>query len=162
MESRNPFSRLKKKVKNRLAGKKSVPDDTGDGAGGTGPKPADPPPPRPAEHIVADNSHHKGGKRHEEGGDQALLVDKSPGPEESGLTPGGEDCEPRVIADEGKSDWKPTASAAAKLLLRGVRDTADAFGPLKSVAGGLCFILENCEVRLLPSSTHDAHGFSRG
>jgi hypothetical protein len=28
-----------------------------------------------------------------------------------------------------------------------VRDAADAFGPLKSVAGGLCFILENCEVR---------------
>ena len=27
-----------------------------------------------------------------------------------------------------------------------MRDTADAFGPLKSVAGGLCFILENCEV----------------
>ena len=37
-------------------------------------------------------------------------------------------------------------SATAKLLLRGVRDTADAFGPLKSVAGGLCFILENYEV----------------
>ena len=36
--------------------------------------------------------------------------------------------------------------ATAKLLLRGVRDTADAFGPLKSVAGGLCFVLENCEV----------------
>ena len=49
-------------------------------------------------------------------------------------------------ADEKKSDWKSTASATAKLLLRGVRDTADAFGPLKSVAGGLCFILENCEV----------------
>ena len=37
-------------------------------------------------------------------------------------------------------------SATAKLLLRGVRDTADAFGPLKSVAGGLCFLLENYEV----------------
>jgi hypothetical protein len=37
-------------------------------------------------------------------------------------------------------------SAAAKLLLRGVNESADAFGPLKSVAGGLCFILENCEV----------------
>ena len=50
------------------------------------------------------------------------------------------------VADEKKSDWKSTASATAKLLLRGVRDTADAFGPLKSVAGGLCFILDNCEV----------------
>ena len=47
-----------------------------------------------------------------------------------------------------KSDWKSTAFATAKLLLRGVRDSADAFGPLKSVVGGLCFILENCEVRL--------------
>ena len=50
------------------------------------------------------------------------------------------------IADENKSDWKSTASATAKLLLRGVKDSADAFGPLKSVAGGLCFILDNCEV----------------
>jgi len=53
-------------------------------------------------------------------------------------------------ADEKKSNWKSTASTTAKLLLYGVRDSADAFGPLKSVAGGLCFILENCEVR--PSS----------
>lgn len=45
--------------------------------------------------------------------------------------------------DENRSDQKSTASASAKLLLRGVRDSADAFGPLKSVAGGLCFILDN-------------------
>ena len=51
-----------------------------------------------------------------------------------------------VAADETKSNWKSTASATAKLLLRGVRDSADAFGPLRSVAGGLCFILENYEV----------------
>ena len=51
-----------------------------------------------------------------------------------------------AAADENKLNWKSTASATAKLLLRGVRDTADAFGPLKSVAGGLCFILDNCEV----------------
>ena len=49
-------------------------------------------------------------------------------------------------AEEHKSNWKSTASVSAKLLLRGVRDSSDAFGPLKSVAGGLCFILENCEV----------------
>jgi hypothetical protein len=48
--------------------------------------------------------------------------------------------------DENKLNWTSTASATAKLLLRGVRDSADAFAPLKSVAGGLCFILENCEV----------------
>ena len=49
-------------------------------------------------------------------------------------------------ANEKKSDWKSTTSATAKLLLRGVRESTDAFGPLKSVAGGLCFILEICEV----------------
>ena len=59
----------------------------------------------------------------------------------------GENTEPSTAANEKKSDWKTTASATAELILRGVRDSADAFGLLKSVAGGLCFILENCEVR---------------
>ena len=45
------------------------------------------------------------------------------------------------------TSWK---SATAKLILRGVKESADAFGPLKAVAGGLCFLLENCEVQ--PSS----------
>jgi len=45
------------------------------------------------------------------------------------------------------SKSKPLASSTAKLLLRGVKESADAFPPLKSVAGGLCFILDNCEVR---------------
>ena len=58
--------------------------------------------------------------------------------------------EPSAVTNENKSNWKSTASASAKLVLRGVRDSADAFGPLKSVAGGLCFILENCEVRPPP------------
>ena len=58
-----------------------------------------------------------------------------------------------AAADENKSTWGSTALATAKLLLRGVRDSADAFGPLKSVAGGLCFILENHEVRLSPKYT---------
>ena len=53
---------------------------------------------------------------------------------------------PNAAAKENERDWKSAASAAAKLLLRGVRDSADAFGPLKSAAGGLCFILENWEV----------------
>ena len=42
--------------------------------------------------------------------------------------------------------WGSTASATARLLLRGVKESADAFPPLKSVVGGLCFILDNCEV----------------
>ena len=37
-------------------------------------------------------------------------------------------------------------SYLAKLVLWAVRDLVDAFGLLKSVAGGLCFILENCKV----------------
>ena len=60
--------------------------------------------------------------------------------------------EPRTV-DEDKSNWRATTSAAAKLFLRGVRDSADAFGPLKSVAGGLYFILENCEV-WIPSDVY--------
>jgi len=50
------------------------------------------------------------------------------------------------IADENKPNRKSTAPATARPFLRRVRDSADAFGPLKSVAGCLCFILENCEV----------------
>ena len=64
---------------------------------------------------------------------------------------------PSASTDEKKSSWKSTAFATAKLLLRGVRDSADAFGPLKSVAGGLCFILENCEVWPYPClHSHDS------
>ena len=48
---------------------------------------------------------------------------------------------PRAADDsESKSDWRSAVSATAEVL-RGVRD-----GSLKSVAGYLCVILENCEV----------------
>ena len=70
--------------------------------------------------------------------------------------------EPAAVTDEKRSDWKSTAFATAKLLLRGVRDTADAFGPLKSVAGGLCFVLENCEVfpvSYISCAVYDAYRF---
>ena len=63
----------------------------------------------------------------------------------------GENTEPSATANEKKLSWKSTALATAKLLLRGVRDSADAFGPLKSVAGGLCFILDNYEVWASPT-----------
>lgn len=50
-------------------------------------------------------------------------------------------------ADENEFDeWMSTASATAKSFLRGVRGSADTFPLLKSVVGGLCFILDNCEV----------------
>jgi len=42
--------------------------------------------------------------------------------------------------------WKSTTSATAKLLLHAVKESADAFPPLKSAVGGLCFILDNYEV----------------
>jgi len=53
---------------------------------------------------------------------------------------------PSAATAESELNWKSTASAMAKFILRGVRDSADAFGPLKSATGGLCFILENHEV----------------
>ena len=63
---------------------------------------------------------------------------------------GPDQNEPETTGEK-ESRWKSTASATAKLLLRGVSESADAFGPLKSVAGFLCYILENCEVQ--PSSS---------
>ena len=57
-----------------------------------------------------------------------------------------ENAEPNAVASAKKSSWKSTAYATTKLLLRGVRDSADGFGPLKSVAGALYFILENYDV----------------
>ena len=51
-----------------------------------------------------------------------------------------------AMGENRLDQWKSTLSAAAKLLLRTVRDSADAFPPLKSAAGGICFILENYEV----------------
>ena len=49
--------------------------------------------------------------------------------------------------DENKPNWKSTASATVQLLC-GVRDSTTAFGPLRSVAGILCIVLENCTVCL--------------
>ena len=78
-----------------------------------------------------------------------ILTDDSAVPDhiQEPLSP--DQSEPNTT-NENKFDWKSTASASAKLLLRGVSDSADVFGPLKSVAGDLWFILENREVR--PSS----------
>ena len=55
----------------------------------------------------------------------------------------GENAEPSLATDEKESGLKPTVPTATGLLRR-VKD-----GPLKSVAEGLCFVLENCEVQLL-------------
>ena len=118
---RESFSRLKKDIKHRLSKDKRKSgaggcEEGGDASGSL---------PPPEVHAAT------GGGREQEG-DASNPGDKSVGPGTS--------------ADENKTDWGSTVSASAKLLLRGVRDSAGAFGPLKSVAGGLCFILENCEV----------------
>ena len=132
---RASFSRLKKGVEKRVTGSKRKADKTG--AGGHGER-ADSSVslPRPGPHVVT------GGERGQEG---------------NGSDAGGEGVGPSAAADENKSDWKSTASASAKLILRGVCDSADAFGPLKSVAGGLCFILDNCEVWFPPPISHLQH-----
>lgn len=54
--------------------------------------------------------------------------------------------DPRATS-KGKSDFKSLAYSGAKLILRGVNESAGAFPPLKSTAAALCFILDNCEVR---------------
>ena len=127
-DMRETFSKLKKGIKHRITGKKQKVDKAQ--AGGRRERSeVSGSPPQPIPHIVTNS-------------------DCEQGENESGVD--GEGVELGVTADENKSGWKSTASSSAKLLLRGVRDSADAFGPLKSVAGGLCFILENCEVRPLP------------
>ena len=49
--------------------------------------------------------------------------------------------------EENKSGWKSTVPPMVELL-HGVRDSANGFGPLKSVAKDLCLILESCSVWL--------------
>ena len=53
-----------------------------------------------------------------------------------------------AAADETQQNWKPAASAETKLILHRVKESPNAYIPLKSIAEGLCLILENCEVRL--------------
>ena len=126
-DMRETFSKLKKDMKHRITRKKRKADGArtggrGESASVSGSLSG------PMPHVATDSDREQGGN-------------------ESGA--GGESVELSVAADEKKPGWKSTASSSAKLLLRGVRDSVDAFGPLKSVAGGLCFILENCEVCLL-------------
>ena len=120
---RESLSKVKKDIKHRLMGKKHEADKAQAGGRVAGVESSGSLPPQSAT----------SGDREQEGNK----------PDEN-----DENVGPNAAADE--SDWTTTASASAKLLLRGVSSSSDAFGPLKSVAGGLCFILENCEVRLPP------------
>ena len=125
---RNSFSRFKKGVKHRLGRSKRKGDKPG--AGGR------------EESVGSSASFPQPESRISTGG----------GREQEGTGPNteNEDVGASSAADENRPGWKSTASSSAKLVLRAVRDSSDAFGPLKSVAGGLCFILENCEVRYPP------------
>ena len=120
---RGSLSKIKKDIKYRLTGKKRKADKTQAGGHGVGVESSGSIPPQSA----------MSGDREREG-DERNSDDESVGPS--------------AAADESESGWKTTATASAKLVLRGVSSSSDAFGPLKSIAGGLCFILENCEVRL--------------
>ena len=118
---RGSLSKMKKDIKHRLTGKKRKEDKARVGGHGVGVESSGSVPPRSA------TSDDREREENEPGSDV-------------------ESVGPDAAADE--SNWTTTASASAKLVLRGVGSSSDAFGPLKSVAGGLCFILENCEVRL--------------
>ena len=56
------------------------------------------------------------------------------------------------VAPENKSDRGSTAYATTKLAINLVKESSDAFPPLKSVAGGLSAILDHCDVRFLFSA----------
>lgn len=51
-----------------------------------------------------------------------------------------------IVTPKHKPDWKNTTSSAVKLLIRTAERASDALPPLKSAVGGLCAILESCEV----------------
>ena len=57
----------------------------------------------------------------------------------------GKSAEPSATTDTTTLGGRSAVSATVKLL-QVVRDSTNGFGPLKSVAGGLCLILENCDV----------------
>ena len=55
-----------------------------------------------------------------------------------------------VTTDEIQQDPKLIASTKTRLILRRVTESPGAYPPLKTVAEGLCFVLDNWEVCLLP------------
>ena len=126
---RDSLSRFKRDVKHRLGSNKRKGDNPGPGGREESVDPS-------ASFPQQESRVSTGGGRGQEGG--------GPNAED-------ENVGASAAVDENRPDWRSTASSSAKLVLRAVRDSADAFGPLRSVAGGLCFILENCEVRYLPS-----------
>ena len=124
---RDSFSRFKKGIKRRVTGRKRKGGQPGVGGNAEGSDTSGSVP-QPEAGVGTGDGHEQG----------------------DGANANDERVEQGAAVDENGSDWKSTVSASAKFLLRGVRDSADALGPLKSVAGGLCFFLENYEVWLVP------------
>ena len=56
--------------------------------------------------------------------------------------------------DENGSNWKSTAYATTKLVINLLKESADAFPPLKSAVGGLSVILDHRDVRFIFHTTH--------
>jgi len=56
--------------------------------------------------------------------------------------------DPRATS-KGKSRWGSTVYATTKLAINLVKESSDAFPPLKSVAGGLSAILNHCDVQYI-------------
>ena len=52
-----------------------------------------------------------------------------------------------TAAYENKPNWKSTLHASAELVIDILKESSDAFTPLKSVAGGLSAILKHYDVR---------------
>jgi hypothetical protein len=52
-----------------------------------------------------------------------------------------------TAAYENKANWKSTLHASAGLVIDVLKESSDAFTPLKSVAGGLSAILKHYDVR---------------
>ena len=67
-------------------------------------------------------------------------------PDQVQVALGSGEGEPNATDKNRFELWKSTGSATAKLLLRAAKESADAFPPLKSAVGGLCFVLDNYEV----------------
>jgi hypothetical protein len=82
------FSKLKKKVKHRLAGSKHKPEKTGDDAGGEGTD-ATGSLPRPEPHGVVDGGRDQGGSEGIAVGEQVFSANQPPLPSEPEPVPGG-------------------------------------------------------------------------
>ena len=67
-----------------------------------------------------------------------------------------------AAVDETQQNRESVASAEARSILRGVKESSNAYPPLKSIAERLWLILDNCKVYLPHANpTHDTDGRSR-